>query len=141
MAERRTGRTAVPITTRRRYRSSSGQLRVQLGRCECGAEVIRALSEMLTGNLLLDAEPVTESRLLTLLLVGSKGTRSRLACRVLGPFEVDDRLAKGDLFREHSCEGQVAPIDREADQPPSGAPPTDQGSGTGAGAPPPRPEH
>src|ERR1039458_10056973 len=138
MAEGSTGPTASPITTRRQYRTSSGRLRVQLGQCEYGAEVIRALSEMLTRNLLLDAEPVTEGRLLTLLLVGGKGTPSRLACRVLGPFEADDRLAKGDLFREHSCEGQVAPIDREADQPPSGAPPTDQGSGTGAGAPPPR---
>ena len=80
--------------------------------------MIRAQSEMLAGKLLLDAEPATEGRLLTLLLVGSKGTRSRLACRVLGPYEADDRLAKVDLSRAHSCEEQVAPIDREAAQPP-----------------------
>jgi hypothetical protein len=103
MAERR---TAIPITTRRQYRTSSGRLRVQLGQCECGAEVIRALSEMLTDHILLDAEPVTEGRMLTLLLVGGRGTRSGLASRVLGPYEADDRLAKVDLFREHSCGDQ-----------------------------------
>jgi hypothetical protein len=106
MGERRTGRTAIPITTRRQYRTSSGRLRVQLGQCECGAEVIRPLSEMVTDHILLDAQPATEGRLLTLLLVGSKGTCSRIACRVLGPIEADDRLAKVDLFREHSCEGK-----------------------------------
>jgi hypothetical protein len=72
MAERRTGRTAIPITTRRQYRTSSGLLRVQLGQCKCGAEVIRPLSEMLTEHVLLDAEPATEGRLLTLLLVGGR---------------------------------------------------------------------
>ena len=98
--------TATPLPTRRQYRTSSGQLRVQLGRCECGTEVIRPLSEMLADHILLDAEPVAERRLLTLLLVGGRGTRSRLACRVLGPYEADGRLAKVDLFREHSCEAQ-----------------------------------
>ena len=47
MAEGSTGPTASPITTRRQYRTSSGRLRVQLGQCECGAQVVRALSEML----------------------------------------------------------------------------------------------
>jgi hypothetical protein len=47
--------------------------------------VIRPLSEMLTEHILLDVEPVTEGRLLTLLLVGGKGTRSRLASRVPDP--------------------------------------------------------
>ena len=51
MAERRTGRTAIPI--RRLYRTSSGRLRVRLGHCECGPGVIRALSEMLTEHILL----------------------------------------------------------------------------------------
>jgi hypothetical protein len=41
---------------------------------------------MLGGHVLLDAQPVTEGRLLTLLLVGGKETRSRLASRVLRPF-------------------------------------------------------
>jgi len=49
--------------------------------------VIRPLSEILTDHILLDAEPVTEDRLLTLLLVGGRGTRSRLSSRVLGHFE------------------------------------------------------
>jgi hypothetical protein len=60
---------------------------------------------MLTEHILLDAEPATEGRLLTLLLVGGRGTRSRLASRVLGPFE-GARLAKVELFREHACNGQ-----------------------------------
>ena len=94
---------ATPLPTRRQYRTSSGLLRVQLGQCECGAEVIRALSEMLTDHILLDAEPATEGRLLTLLLVGGRGTRSRLACRVLGRYE-GARLANVELFREHACE-------------------------------------
>ena len=87
MAGRSTGPKATPLPTHRQYRTSSGLRRVQLGRCECGAEVIRPLSEMLTDHVLLDAEPMIEGRLLTLLLVGGRGTTSRLACRVLGPYE------------------------------------------------------
>jgi hypothetical protein len=65
---------------------------------------------MLTDHMLLDTEPMTEGRLLNLLLVGGWGTRSSLASRVLGPFE-GAQLPNVDLYREHSCEGQLAPID------------------------------
>jgi hypothetical protein len=65
--------------------------------------VIRALSEMLTAHVLLDAEPVTEGRLLTIMLVGNAGGPHVLACLELDPFEVE-RYAGEDLFREHACE-------------------------------------
>jgi hypothetical protein len=42
---------------------------------------------MLTDHILLDGEPVTEASLLTVLLVGGRGTPSRLASHVLRPFE------------------------------------------------------
>jgi hypothetical protein len=102
---------------------------VQLGQCECGADVIRAVSEMLARNLLLDAEPATEGRLLTIVLVGNAGGPFVLAYLEPDPFEIW-RHSEEDLFREHSCEGQLVPIDREAAQPPSGAPPAVPGSGT-----------
>ena len=40
--------------------------------------MIRALSEMLAGHVLLEAEPATDGRLLTLLLVGGKGKGATL---------------------------------------------------------------
>jgi hypothetical protein len=111
----------LQVRSARRYRTSSGLIAVKVRQCPCGTELIQPVSEMLADHVLLEAEPVTEGRMVTLLLVGGKGTPSRLACRVLGPFEADDRLAKVDLFLEHSCGGQGVPIDLAADQPPRGA--------------------
>ena len=67
--------------------------------------MIRAQSELLTHHVLLDAEPATEGRLLTIMLVGQPGGHLVLACLELDPFEVG-RYAQEDLFREHACEGQ-----------------------------------
>lgn len=57
--------------------------------------MIQALSQTMDGQVLLGAEPTTErdGRLFTVLLVRGEGSRSVLACRVLGPGEVS-RLAK-----------------------------------------------
>ena len=68
---------------------------------------------MLTDDVLLDAEPATEGALLTLILVGNAGGPHVLACLELDPFEIG-RYAGEDLFREHSCEGPLVPVDREA---------------------------
>ena len=137
----RRGARGVGRPEREGYPTNSGLILVRVRECPCGAEVVQTVFEALTVHLPLNADPVIEGRLLTLLLEGGKGTSSRLACRVLGPHEAGDRLAKMDLFREHSCIAHLAPIDRRARPPPSGPPPAVPGSGTGAGAPLPGPEH
>lgn len=67
--------------------------------------MIRARSEMLTDHVLLDAEPATDGRLLTIMPVGQARGQFVLACLELDPFEVE-RYAGEDLFREHTCEGR-----------------------------------
>jgi hypothetical protein len=101
--------TELPVKAARQYQTSSGLIKVRVRECRCGAEVVQPLSQMMDSQVLLDAEPAAErgGRLLTLLLVRGDGPRSVLVCRLLGPGEVG-RLAKMELFREHSCEGQVA---------------------------------
>lgn len=101
--------TELPVKRVRPYKTSSGLIPVRVRECRCGAEVLQPLSETMDGQVLLDAEPTAErdGRLLTLLLVRGEGSRSVLVCRVLGPWEVG-RLAKVELFRQHSCGGQAA---------------------------------
>lgn len=101
--------TELPVQGSRRYRTSSGLIPVRVRECHCGAEVLQPLSQTMDGQVLLGAEPtaVRDGRLLTLLLVQGDGPRSVLVCRALGPWEVG-RLAKVELFKEHSCGGQAA---------------------------------